>query len=61
MLSDKYDASRKFIVIVEVILIKIVTVVSLQESTFASGGKNKAVKKFPSKKNRVLWIIFAAR
>ena len=45
MLGDYYDASRKFIVIVEVILIKIVTVVSLQESTFASGGKNKAVKK----------------
>ena len=29
MLGDKYDASRKFIVIAEMILIKIVTVVSL--------------------------------
>ena len=45
IIGDKCDASRKFIVLVEVILIKIVTVVSLQESTFASGGKNKAVKK----------------
>ena len=45
MFGDEYDASRIFIVIAKVILIKIVTVVSLQESTFASGGKNKAVKK----------------
>ena len=39
------QVESSYVVIAEMILIKIVTVVSLQEWTFASGGKNKAVKK----------------
>ena len=58
IIGDKCDASRKFIVLVEVILIKIVTVfssgVDLRQRRQEQSGEKR-------KKNRVLWIIFASR